>query len=121
VPWERGKGWSVVSWLFRNRTVRKGHKDEQLNRRKGRQQGHRISLLAKQRFAHARFAQLTSSLKNSVFVTFVIFVYCELFRFVMREALDDLGLFSQFGDELFYAVYPNASFSWLWGFDFLNF
>jgi len=72
-------------------------------------------------FCHARFAQLTSSLKNSVFVTFVIFVYCELFRFVMREALDDLGLFSQFGDELFYAVYPNASFSWLWGFDFLNF
>ena len=40
---------------------------------------------------------------------------------VMREALDDLCLFSQFGDEFFYAVYPNASFSRLWGFDFLSF
>ena len=40
---------------------------------------------------------------------------------VMREALDDLCLFSQFGDEFFYAVYPNTSFSRLWGVDFLNF
>jgi hypothetical protein len=40
---------------------------------------------------------------------------------VMREALDDLCLFSQFADEFFYAAYPNASFSRLWGFDFLSF
>jgi hypothetical protein len=118
-----GEGEGVECCLV---VIQESHSTERPQRRtieqgKGRQQGHRISLLAKQRFAHARFAQLTSSLKNSVFVTFVIFVYCELFRFVMREALDDLGLFSQFGDELFYAVYPNASFSWLWGFDFLNF
>jgi hypothetical protein len=115
-----GEGEGVECCLV---VIQESHSTERPQRRtieqgKGRQQGHRISLLAKQRFAHARFAQLTSSLKNSVFVTFV---YCELFRFVMREALDDLGLFSQFGDELFYAVYPNASFSWLWGFDFLNF
>jgi hypothetical protein len=38
----------------------------------------------------------------------------------MREALDDFRLFSQFGYELFYAVYPNAGFSRLRGFDFLD-
>jgi hypothetical protein len=40
---------------------------------------------------------------------------------VMREALDDFRLLSQFGNELFYAVYANASLSRLWGLDFLNF
>ena len=39
----------------------------------------------------------------------------------VRVALNDLGFFSQFGNQLFHAVYPDPRLSRLGGFDFLSF